>query len=88
MFKCINPETNEYWLHIEYKEQDYKFFTKRMSTEVGIESWWIWSGDKRLLQLIYNKATKELIEDLLPGQQAKIPKDFMEILQEEFSNRK
>ena len=86
MLQLINDTTGTYRLTIEYKEREYKYTARRITFDVGIETWFVWAKNG-LLQLKYNTATKELKQDLLSGQKQSIPEDFMEVLQESFANR-
>jgi len=86
MLKVVNIITNEYRLIIEYKGFEYSYIAKMIGYEIGEETWFVWTK-KRILHLVYNRATKILTEDLQQGQPA-LPEDFMQVLQESFAARK
>jgi len=87
MLKLIHDTTGEYRLTIEYRGKEYNYFTKRISSHIGEELWWIWTANRGILRLIYNTATKILKEDLQPGQQSIVPEDFMNELQRIFQSK-
>ncbi len=76
-------------LTIDYHGVEYKYIMRCIQKHVGIEDWWLWTGNKkRMLCFKWNTATRMLTEDLLPGQKPQIPNDFLEIVQESFRSSK
>lgn len=86
MLKCIDVNANIYKLTIEYKEMEYSYTAQLIQSIAGEQIWWIRAANKKLLRVVYNKATKELKEDKFHLQPASIPDDFLKVLETEFEN--
>ena len=87
MLKITNANAGDYRLIVEYREREYSYIARRISSDIGEELWFVWAANNRMMRLIYNTATKKLTEDLMPGQKGSIPEEFLQCLQEEFNKR-
>ena len=87
MLKLTNATAGDYRLTVEYREREYSYIARRISSDIGEELWFVWAANNRMLRLIYNTATKKLREDLMPGQKGSIPEEFLKAMESTFSNR-
>jgi hypothetical protein len=90
MLKLINDTTGTYSLTIEYQEKEFNYTARKITDEIGEELWFIWAtrhGKKVILRVIYNRTKKELREDLMPGQPASIPVEFLQVIEKSFQQK-